>query len=99
MPKGDTVTAHGPIKSSPILIGQNSRTRAGTPQNHRIIKCCWCSYLEPREVQLDGRAGDDLVVLKGLKEDEKVVTSSKCLIDSESQLQAALAARGASLGT
>jgi len=47
-------------------------------------------YLEPREVQLGGRAGDDFVVLKGLKEDEKVVTSANFLIDSESQLQAAL---------
>jgi Cu(I)/Ag(I) efflux system membrane fusion protein/cobalt-zinc-cadmium efflux system membrane fusion protein len=41
-------------------------------------------------VQLDGRAGDDFVVLKGLKEGEKVVTSANFLIDSESQLQAAL---------
>ena len=49
-------------------------------------------YLEPREVQLDGRAGDDFVVLKGLKEGEKVVTSANFLIDSESQLQAALGA-------
>src|SRR6266478_4006532 len=47
-------------------------------------------YLEPREVQLGGRAGDDFVVLKGLKEDERVVTSANFLIDSESQLQAAL---------
>jgi Cu(I)/Ag(I) efflux system membrane fusion protein/cobalt-zinc-cadmium efflux system membrane fusion protein len=47
-------------------------------------------YLEPREVQLDARAGDDFVVLKGLKEGEKVVTSANFLIDSESQLQAAL---------
>jgi RND family efflux transporter MFP subunit len=47
-------------------------------------------YLEPREVQLGGRAGDDFVVLKGLKEGEKVVTSANFLIDSESQLQSAL---------
>jgi RND family efflux transporter MFP subunit len=47
-------------------------------------------YLEPREVQLGGRAGDDFVLLKGLREGEKVVTSANFLIDSESQLQAAL---------
>jgi Cu(I)/Ag(I) efflux system membrane fusion protein/cobalt-zinc-cadmium efflux system membrane fusion protein len=47
-------------------------------------------YLEPREVQLGGRVGDDFVVLKGLKEGEKVVSSATFLIDSESQLQAAL---------
>lgn len=47
-------------------------------------------YLEPREVELGGRAGDDFVVVKGLKEGEKVVVSANFLIDSESQLQAAL---------
>ena len=47
-------------------------------------------YLEPREVELGGRAGDDFIVLKGLKEDEEIVTSANFLIDSESQLQAAL---------
>jgi Cu(I)/Ag(I) efflux system membrane fusion protein/cobalt-zinc-cadmium efflux system membrane fusion protein len=47
-------------------------------------------YLEPREVQLGARAGDDFVVLRGLKEGEKIVASANFLIDSESQLQAAL---------
>ena len=47
-------------------------------------------YIEPREVQLGARAGDDFVVLKGLQPGEKVVTSANFLIDSESQLQAAL---------
>ena len=47
-------------------------------------------YLEPREVQLGARVGDDLVVLKGLKAGEKIITSANFLIDSESQLQAAL---------
>lgn len=47
-------------------------------------------YLEPREVHLGTRAGDDFIVLKGLKEGEQIVTSANFLIDSESQLQAAL---------
>src|SRR2546429_4496673 len=47
-------------------------------------------YLEPREVELGARAGGDFVVLKGLKEGEEIVTSANFLIDSESQLQAAL---------
>lgn len=46
--------------------------------------------LEPREVQLGARVGDDYIVLKGLKADDRVVTSANFLIDSESQLQAAL---------
>ncbi len=47
-------------------------------------------YLEPREIQLGPRAGEDFIVLKGLKEGEEIVTSANFLIDSESQLQAAL---------
>ena len=47
-------------------------------------------YLEPREVELGARAGEDFVVLKGLKEGEEIVTSANFLVDSESQLQAAL---------
>jgi RND family efflux transporter MFP subunit len=47
-------------------------------------------YIEPREVELGPRVGDDFVVLKGLKAGEEIVTSANFLIDSESQLQAAL---------
>lgn len=47
-------------------------------------------YLEPREVQLGPQANDDYVVLKGLQVGERVVTSANFLIDSESQLQAAI---------
>jgi len=47
-------------------------------------------YLAPRDVTLGPRAGDYYVVLKGLKPDERIVTSANFLIDSESQLQAAL---------
>jgi RND family efflux transporter MFP subunit len=47
-------------------------------------------YIEPREVQLGPRAGDDFIVLKGVKAGEEIVTSANFLIDSESQLQAAL---------
>jgi Cu(I)/Ag(I) efflux system membrane fusion protein/cobalt-zinc-cadmium efflux system membrane fusion protein len=47
-------------------------------------------YIEPREVQLGARVGEDFIVLKGLKPGEQIVTSANFLIDSESQLQAAL---------
>jgi RND family efflux transporter MFP subunit len=46
-------------------------------------------YIEPREVQLGARVGDEFIV-QGLKVDEKIVVSANFLIDSESQLQAAL---------
>jgi Cu(I)/Ag(I) efflux system membrane fusion protein/cobalt-zinc-cadmium efflux system membrane fusion protein len=46
--------------------------------------------LEPREIGLGARIDDEFVLLKGLKAGERIVTSANFLIDSESQLQAAL---------
>lgn len=46
----------------------------------------------PKEVSVGARSGDDLVVLSGLAEHDKIVTSANFLIDSESQLQAAAGA-------
>jgi RND family efflux transporter MFP subunit len=47
-------------------------------------------YLSPRDIEIGTRAGDSTVVLKGLQAGQKVVTSANFLIDSESQLQAAM---------
>jgi Cu(I)/Ag(I) efflux system membrane fusion protein/cobalt-zinc-cadmium efflux system membrane fusion protein len=47
---------------------------------------------EPREIETNARGGDRFVVSKGLKAGEQIVTSANFLIDSESQLQAALGA-------
>jgi RND family efflux transporter MFP subunit len=47
-------------------------------------------YFEPRDIEVGARVGDDFVVLKGLKAGERIVTSANFLIDSESQLAAAL---------
>jgi RND family efflux transporter MFP subunit len=48
--------------------------------------------MEPKEVVLGPRAGEDFVVLKGLAAGQQIVTSANFLIDSESQLQAAAGA-------
>lgn len=45
---------------------------------------------EPRELRLGAQAGDELQVLDGLREGERVVTSAQFLINSESNLQAAI---------
>lgn len=45
--------------------------------------------LEPKEVTVGLRVGDDFVVLSGLEAHQSIVTSANFLIDSESQLQAA----------
>jgi RND family efflux transporter MFP subunit len=47
-------------------------------------------YLRPTEVELGPHAGQEFIVLKGLKAGERIVSSANFLIDSESQLQAAL---------
>ena len=71
-----------------LVIPASAVLRSGTRQIAFVYR--GDGYLEPREVQLGTHAGDDFIILKGLKAGEKVVTSANFLIDSESQLQAAL---------
>ena len=47
---------------------------------------------EPREVKLGRRGTDHVEILEGLSEGDEVVTSATFLIDSESNLKAALEA-------
>ncbi|MGH7905159.1 MAG: FixH family protein [Candidatus Binataceae bacterium] len=47
-------------------------------------------YLKPVEVELGRHAGHEFVVRTGLRVGERIVSSANFLIDSESQLQAAL---------
>jgi Cu(I)/Ag(I) efflux system membrane fusion protein/cobalt-zinc-cadmium efflux system membrane fusion protein len=47
-------------------------------------------YLEPREIEIGQRLDDHVVVLKGLRAGERIVSSANFLVDSESQLQAAM---------
>ena len=50
--------------------------------------------LEPREIETGARVEGGYVVLSGLAESDKVVTSANFLIDSESSLKAALSSMG-----
>ncbi|HTB98714.1 MAG TPA: efflux RND transporter periplasmic adaptor subunit [Terracidiphilus sp.] len=45
--------------------------------------------LEPREIETGPRLDDSVVVLKGLKQGDRIVTSANFLVDSEAQLQGA----------
>jgi Cu(I)/Ag(I) efflux system membrane fusion protein/cobalt-zinc-cadmium efflux system membrane fusion protein len=47
-------------------------------------------YLEPRVIELGPRVDDRVVVLKGLRLGEGIVSSANFLLDSEAQLQAAM---------
>ena len=48
--------------------------------------------LEPRTVETGPQLDDSIVILKGLKAGEQVVSSANFLVDSEAQLQGAMAA-------
>ncbi len=48
--------------------------------------------LEPRTVETGPQLDDSIVILKGLKAGEQVVSSANFLVDSEAQLQGAIAA-------
>ena len=50
--------------------------------------------LQPREVEVGPAAGDQVEVLAGLAEGDKVVTRANFLVDSESRLRASLANMG-----
>jgi RND family efflux transporter MFP subunit len=47
-------------------------------------------YFGPRKVEIGPRVDDKIVVLKGLKAGEKIVTSGNFLVDSESRLKTAI---------
>ena len=49
-------------------------------------------YFESRRVQLGGKVNNRYIVLGGLKEGEKIVTSGNFLVDSESRLKSATGA-------
>lgn len=51
-------------------------------------------YFEPRKVQLGAKVDNKFIVLGGLKEGERVVTSGNFLVDSESKLKSASGAMG-----
>lgn len=46
--------------------------------------------LEPKEIETGPRLGDDIVVIKGLKAGDRIVSSANFLLDSEAQLQGAM---------
>jgi RND family efflux transporter MFP subunit len=48
--------------------------------------------IQPHDVELGPRVGDDMVITKGARSGDKIITSANFLIDSEAQLQAAAGA-------
>jgi len=80
-----------------LVIPSSGVFQTGTRQIAFIDK--GDGHFEPRDIETGARAGDDLVGAKGLRAGERIVTSANFLIDSESQLQAAMEAFTSPAGT
>lgn len=85
----DAPVSANPVLSIPVsaVIDDGSRQIAFVAEGGGLFT--------PRTLKLGGRSGDHVEVLAGLKAGEKVVTAGNFLIDSESNLQAALQTFGA----
>ena len=77
-----------PRLGSGLVIPDSGVFRTGT---HNIVFVDRRDgYLQPVEVELGPHAGQEFMVLKGLQVGQRIVSSANFLVDSESQLEAAL---------
>jgi RND family efflux transporter MFP subunit len=77
-----------PQLGSALVIPDSGVLRTGTRNIAFVDR--GDGYLRPVDVELGAHAGGDFVVLSGLKEGDRIVSSANFLVDSESQLQAAI---------
>ncbi|MBK7381040.1 MAG: efflux RND transporter periplasmic adaptor subunit [Ignavibacteriales bacterium] len=83
-----TVKLVSPISVDAVVVPDQAIIRTG--ERTIAVMSLGGGYFDPREVKL-GVSSDGLVqVLEGIKEGEKIVISSQFLIDSESNLKAAI---------
>jgi Cu(I)/Ag(I) efflux system membrane fusion protein/cobalt-zinc-cadmium efflux system membrane fusion protein len=68
------------VPANAVLMNGNRSTAFVYRDDGRLV---------PQDMEVGGRVGDKLIVLKGLTPGQKVVSSANFLFDSESQLQAA----------
>lgn len=73
-----------------IFVPENAVLNAGTQQIVFVARPD--GYFEPRKITLGPEADSGYIVLSGLTAGEKIVTSGNFLIDSESNLKAAMGA-------
>ncbi|MFQ5698285.1 MAG: efflux RND transporter periplasmic adaptor subunit [Myxococcota bacterium] len=83
------VTLHAETTHDALAIPERAVIRTG--QRSVALVALDGGYFEPRDVQLGRESGDDVEVLSGVEEGERVVTSAQFLINSESNLQSAIA--------
>lgn len=77
---------------STLVVPEEAILRTG--ERNIAIVPIGSGYFEPREVKLGAASGGRVQVLEGLRAGDSIVVSSQFLIDSESNLRAAVSAMG-----
>ena len=83
-----TVQIASPIAVEAVAVPEQAIIHSG--ERNIAVIALGGGYFDPREVQLGVTADGYVQVLDGIKEGEKIVVSSQFLIDSESNLKAAI---------
>jgi Cu(I)/Ag(I) efflux system membrane fusion protein len=83
-----TVQIASPVSVSAVAVPDQAIIRSG--ERNIAVIALGGGYFDPREVELGVTADGYDQILSGIKEGEKIVVSSQFLIDSESNLKAAI---------
>jgi Cu(I)/Ag(I) efflux system membrane fusion protein/cobalt-zinc-cadmium efflux system membrane fusion protein len=83
-----TVKIKSPQVINAIAVPDQAIIRSG--ERNIVVVSLGGGYFDPREVKLGVMADGYVPVLEGIREGENIVTSSQFLIDSESNLKAAI---------
>lgn len=83
-----TVKIASPVAVDAVAIPDQAIIRSG--ERNVAVLALGGGYFDPRDIKLGVMADGYVQVLEGIKEGEKIVTSSQFLIDSESNLKAAV---------
>jgi Cu(I)/Ag(I) efflux system membrane fusion protein len=83
-----TVNLKSPLVVNAVAVPDEAIIRSG--ERNIVVVSLGGGYFDPREVKLGVAADGYVQILDGIKEGEHIVTSSQFLIDSESNLKAAI---------
>ena len=83
-----TVKFASAVVVNAVAIPDQAIIRSG--ERNIVVVALGGGYFDPREVKLGVTADGYVEILQGIREGEKIVTSSQFLIDSESNLKAAI---------